>query len=105
MTSTLARVCALEDEKAMSTSMARAAAGITARQLELLQLLAKRQQMTVGDVAEALKVSSAAATKAITRLERRGLARRTVDGMDRRCINVRLTRSGAEVARRSSSTA
>ena len=88
----------------MTTSVARAAESITSRQLELLQFLAKRQQMSVGDVAEALKVSSAAATKAITRLERKGLVTRAVDVMDRRCINVRLTRSGAEIARRSSGT-
>ncbi len=88
----------------MTTSVVREATNITARQLELLHILAKRQQMMVGDVAEALKVSSAAATKAITRLERKGLATRVVDVMDRRCINVRLTRSGADVARRSSGT-
>jgi DNA-binding MarR family transcriptional regulator len=88
----------------MTTSVSREFASITPRQLELLHFLANRHQMSVGDVAEALEVSSAAATKAITRLERKGLVTRAVDVMDRRCINVRLTRSGMEAARRSSGT-
>ena len=86
----------------MPTSIGRGAATITPRQLELLQFLARRHQMTVGEVAQALQISAAAATKAITRLERKGLVTRTVDIMDRRYIHVRLTRSGTEVARRSS---
>lgn len=87
----------------MTTSIGREIAGITPRQLELLQVLTNRQHMSVGEVATALGVSSAAATKAIARLERKGLATRTIDIMDRRCVNVRLTRSGTELTRRSSS--
>lgn len=87
----------------MTTSISREIAGITPRQLELLHVLTSRQQMSVGEVATALKVSSAAATKAITRLERKGLVTRTIDIMDRRCVNVRLTRAGTELTRRSSS--
>ena len=86
----------------MTTSVSRESASITPRQLELLHFLASRPHMSVGDVAIALGVSSAAATKAITRLERKGLVTRGIDVMDRRCVNVRLTRAGAEVARRSS---
>lgn len=87
----------------MTTSISREIAGITPRQLELLHVLTNRHQMSVGEVATALEVSSAAATKAITRLERKGLVARTIDMMDRRCVNVRLTRMGTELARRSSS--
>jgi DNA-binding MarR family transcriptional regulator len=87
----------------MTISVSRETASITPRQLELLHFLASRPRISVGDVATALGISSAAATKAITRLERKGLVARGIDIMDRRCVNVRLTGAGAEVARRSSS--
>jgi DNA-binding MarR family transcriptional regulator len=75
---------------------------ITPRQLEVLAFLVRRDHWSVGEVASALKVSSAAATKAIARLERKGLVTRAVDQMDRRCVNVSVTRSGAEAVRQSS---
>ena len=74
---------------------------ITPRQLEVLTLLAHRDHWSVGEVAMALKVSSAAATKAVSRLERKGLVTRSIDMMDRRCVNVHLTQFGAETARKS----
>ena len=86
----------------MTTSLRRDSASITPRQLELLHFLASRPHVLVGDVATALAVSSAAATKAITRLERKGLVTRGIDIMDRRCVNVRLTRAGIDLARRTS---
>ena len=67
---------------------------ITPRQIEVLTFLAKQDHWSVGAVASALGVSSAAATKAIARLERKGLVTRSVDLMDRRCVNVRITRTG-----------
>jgi DNA-binding MarR family transcriptional regulator len=77
----------------------RESTGITPRQLEVLTFLARREHWSVGEVASALKVSSAAATKAIARLERKGLVTRAVDLMDRRCVNVSVTRAGADVTR------
>ena len=77
----------------------RESTSITPRQLEVLTFLARREHWSVGEVASALKVSSAAATKAITRLERKGLVTRAVDMMDRRCVNVSVTRAGADVTR------
>ena len=74
-------------------------ANITSRQLEVLALLARREQWLVGEVASVLGVSSAAATKAIARLERKGLVTRSVDMMDRRCVNVRITRAGDNALR------
>jgi DNA-binding MarR family transcriptional regulator len=79
--------------------------GITPRQLEVLSFLARREQWSVGEVASELGVSSAAATKAITRLERRGMVTRTVDIMDRRCVNVRITRSGNEAVQQKGTSA
>jgi DNA-binding MarR family transcriptional regulator len=74
-------------------------ATVTPRQIEVLTFLAGRDHWSVGEVAAALGVSSAAATKAIVRLERKGMVTRSVDMMDRRCVNVRLTRFGAETLR------
>ena len=75
---------------------------VTPRQLEVLNCLAHRDSWLVGEIASALKVSSAAATKAVARLERKGLVIRAVDMMDRRCVNVSLTRAGVDTARQSS---
>lgn len=75
-------------------------ANVTPRQLEVLTFLSRRDHWLVGEVAATLKVSSAAATKAIVRLERKGLVTRAVDMMDRRCVNVSLTRAGIDIARR-----
>jgi DNA-binding MarR family transcriptional regulator len=76
--------------------MRRNSAAITVRQLEILAVVAQREHWFVGEIASELGVSSAAATKAIARLERKGLVTRSVDRMDRRCVNVRLTRAGFE---------
>jgi DNA-binding MarR family transcriptional regulator len=81
------------------TMLRRISSSITPRQLEVLGFLARREQWLVGEVASGLGVSSAAATKAIARLERKGLVSRTIDMMDRRCVNVRLTRAGSEAVR------
>jgi DNA-binding MarR family transcriptional regulator len=81
------------------TSTRRTFTNITPRQLEVLSYLSRRDHWSVGEVASALGVSSAAATKAIVRLERKGLVTRTVDMMDRRCVNVRITRAGNEAVR------
>ncbi len=77
----------------------RESTSITPRQLEVLTFLARREYWSVGEVASALKVSSAAATKAIARLERKGLVTSAVDMMDRRCVNVSVTRAGGDVTR------
>lgn len=81
------------------TIMRQASTSLTPRQLEVLAFLAGREHWSVGEVASALGVSSAAATKAIARLERKSLVTRSVDRMDRRCVNVRITRAGADAIR------
>ena len=81
------------------TTVRRISSSITPRQLEVLGFLAGRERWSVGEVATGLGVSSAAATKAIARLERKGLVSRTTDVMDRRCVNVRLTRTGSDAVR------
>ena len=81
------------------TTMRRSSTSITPRQLEVLSYLARREHWSVGEVATTLGVSSAAATKAIARLERKGLVTRDIDLMDRRCVNVRITRAGNDAIR------
>lgn len=81
------------------TMMHRVFTSITPRQLEVLAFLSRRDHWLVGEVATALGVSSAAATKAIARLERKGLVTRSVDVIDRRCVNVRITRAGSDAVR------
>jgi len=70
---------------------------VTPRQAEVLTFLATRDHWSVGEVASTLGVSSAAATKAIVRLERKGLVTRSIDMMDRRCVNVRITHVGSDI--------
>lgn len=81
------------------TIMRRTFTNITPRQMEILSYLSKREQWLVGEIAAVLGVSSAAATKAIARLERKGLVTRSVDIVDRRCVNVRITRAGGDAVR------
>lgn len=83
------------------TTVHRESTSITPRQLEVLTFLCSRDHWLVGEVAISLKISSAAATKAVARLERKGLVMRSVDLMDRRCVNVSLTRAGTETIRQS----
>lgn len=86
------------------TTLYRETTSVTPRQLEVLSYLRRRQRWSVGEIAATLKVSSAAATKAVARLERKGLVTRTVDQWDRRCVNVSLTDAGIDVVQRLVST-
>src|SRR5271157_128527 len=57
---------------------------VTASQMKLLKLVGMTDSYTLGDVASFLRVSNAAASKAVDRLVRRDLLRRTEDQQDRR---------------------
>jgi DNA-binding MarR family transcriptional regulator len=70
---------------------------VTLRQREVLAFLARRHQVTVGEIASHFGVSSAAATKNVQRLEQKKLVRRVVDEWDRRRILVSLTSAGRSV--------
>ncbi len=80
--------------------MRRISTSVTPRQLEVLTFLVRREQWLVGEVASVLGVSSAAATKVIVRLEKKGLVTRSTDIMDRRCVIVRMTRTGSDIIHR-----
>ena len=69
---------------------------ITRRQRELLAYLLLQKQGSVGEIAAILGVSSPAATKAVARLERKGLVTRKENEVDRRCVCVSLTNAGMQ---------
>ena len=70
---------------------------LTLRQREVLMLLSRRQQWSIGEIATALGVSAPAATKAVVRLESKGFVSRTENEIDRRRVDVRLTRAATEI--------
>ena len=67
---------------------------VTVSQVKLLKLVAMSNGYTLGDVASFLDVSNAAASKAVDRLVRRNLLKRTDDEKDRRTMHLSLTQSG-----------
>jgi DNA-binding MarR family transcriptional regulator len=69
---------------------------VTRRQRELLEYLLQRKQGSVGEIAAMLGVSSPAATKAVARLERKGLVARKENEVDRRSVCVSLTNAGMQ---------
>lgn len=70
---------------------------VTQHQRAILQLLSQSNQMTIGELASLLGVSSVAATKNIHRLERKKLVKREVDKWDRRRTLLILTDAGRSI--------
>lgn len=64
-------------------------------QLDALEVLATAEGWRMGDFADAMHVDPSTATRAITKLERLGLAERTVDPVDGRVVIARTTERGA----------
>ena len=77
-------------------SLKSASITITPRQQELLTLLLQDEYCHVGKIACAFHISPAAATKAVDRLERKGLVRRAQNRQDHRRVDVHLTQSGTK---------
>lgn len=67
---------------------------VTPSQLRVLKLVARTNARRIGDVADFLAVSNAAASKAVDRLVRRGLVRRAESAADRRAVELSLTPEG-----------
>ncbi len=67
---------------------------VTPSQLRVLKLVARTNARRIGDVADFLAVSNAAASKAVDRLVRRGLVRRAEAAADRRAVELSLTPDG-----------
>ena len=75
-------------------------AGVSPHQVGLLVAIKYTPGVTVGSLAAEERVSTAAMSKRVTRLERDGLVDRTPSATDRRCIGLTLSEEGQRTLRR-----
>jgi len=75
-------------------------AGVSPHQVGLLVSIKYEPGVTVGELATGERVSTAAMSKRISRLERDGLVARTQSEADRRCVGLTLTEEGQRTLRR-----
>jgi DNA-binding MarR family transcriptional regulator len=75
-------------------------AGVSPQQVGLLAAIKYAPGITVGELAADERVSTAAMSKRVSRLERDGLVARTKSEADRRCVGLTLTEEGQRALRR-----
>jgi DNA-binding MarR family transcriptional regulator len=75
-------------------------AGVSPQQVTLLVSIKYTPGITVGRLAAEERVSTAAMSKRVSRLERDGLVARTKNEADRRCTGLTLTEDGGRTLRR-----
>jgi DNA-binding MarR family transcriptional regulator len=75
-------------------------AGVSPHQVGLLVAIKYTPGVTVGSLAAEERVSNAAMSKRVSRLERSGLVARTKSEADRRCTSLTLTEEGERTLRR-----
>lgn len=75
-------------------------AGVSPQQVGLLVSIKYAPGITVGQLATEERVSTAAMSKRVSRLERDGIVARTPSEADRRCVGLTLTEEGQRVLRR-----
>jgi DNA-binding MarR family transcriptional regulator len=75
-------------------------AGFSPQQVGLLVSIKYAPGITVGELAAEERVSTAAMSKRVTRLERDGLVTRTQSATDRRCVGLTLSDDGQRTLRR-----
>jgi DNA-binding MarR family transcriptional regulator len=75
-------------------------AGVSPHQVSLLVAIKHSPGVTVGELASEERVSTAAMSKRVSRLERNGLVERTPSESDRRRVGLTLTEEGQRVLRR-----
>src|SRR5215475_9801598 len=75
-------------------------AGVSPHQVGLLVAIKYTPGVTVGQLAAEERVSTAAMSKRVSRLERDGLVARTKSEADRRCTGLTLTEDGQRALRR-----
>src|SRR6476660_7413283 len=75
-------------------------AGVSPHQVGLLVSIKYTPGVTVGELAAEERVSTAAMSKRVSRLERDGLVTRTPSKADRRCVGLTLTEDGQRTLRR-----
>jgi DNA-binding MarR family transcriptional regulator len=74
--------------------------GVSPHQVGLLVAIKYAPSVTVGELAAEERVSTAAMSKRVSRLERDGLVARTPSDSDRRCVGLTLTDEGQRTLRR-----
>src|SRR6266487_2977384 len=74
--------------------------GVSPHQVSLLVAIKHAPGVTVGQLAADERISTAAMSKRVSRLERDGLVARTQSEADRRRIGLRLTEEGQRTLRR-----
>src|SRR5215475_6301973 len=74
--------------------------GVSPHQVTLLISIKYTPGVTVGQLAAEERVSTAAMSKRVSRLERNGLVARTKSEADRRCVGLTLTEEGQRTLRR-----
>src|SRR6476620_9336217 len=74
--------------------------GVSPHQVSLLVSIKYAPGVTVGELAADERVSTAAMSRRISRLERDGLVARTQSEADRRCVGLTLTDEGQRTLRR-----
>ncbi len=72
-------------------------AGLTAPQLLVMQAIARHDELTMGQVADAVSLSQATVTTILDRLEKRGLVERKRGEQDKRRVYAYLTTAGKEL--------
>src|SRR5712672_62207 len=75
-------------------------AGVSPHQVGLLVAIKYGPGITVGELAARERVSTAAMSKRVSRLQRDGLVVRTKSEADRRCVGLTLTEEGQRTLRR-----
>jgi len=75
-------------------------AGVSPHQVGLLVAIKYAPGVTVGALAAGERVSTAAMSKRVSRLQRDGLVARTKSEADRRCVGLTLTEEGQRTLRR-----
>src|SRR5438034_1127086 len=75
-------------------------AGVSPHQVGLLVAIKYAPSVTVGELAAGERVSTAAMSKRVSRLQRDGLVARTKSEADRRCVGLTLTEEGQRTLRR-----
>src|SRR3954452_8287059 len=75
-------------------------AGVSPQQVGLLVAIKYAPGVTVGELAAEERVSTAAMSKRVSRLQRDGLVVRTKSEADRRCVGPTLTEEGQRTLRR-----
>src|SRR5579862_7690238 len=75
-------------------------AGVSPHQVALLVAIKYAPGVTVGQLAADERVSTAAMSKRVSRLQRDGLVARTKSEADRRCVGLTLTEDGQRTLRR-----